>query len=47
MLEQAGLTEEEAMANELRYGTTALGEAMTGAARFAAGAGRHGDFTGI
>jgi enoyl-CoA hydratase len=45
MLEQAGLTEERAMANELRHGTVALGEAMAGAARFAAGAGRHGDFT--
>jgi enoyl-CoA hydratase len=47
MLEQAGLTEEEAMANELRHGAASLGEALTGAARFAAGAGRHGDFTRI
>ncbi|MDX6430617.1 MAG: enoyl-CoA hydratase [Streptosporangiaceae bacterium] len=45
MLEQAGLPEDEAMANELGHGTTALGEVSTGAARFANGAGRHGDFS--
>ena len=42
--EQAGLPLAEAMAVELRYGlaTLASGEAVAGAARFAAGAGRHG-----
>ena len=44
VLEQDGLDEAAAMANELRHGTTALGEAITGAARFAGGAGRHGSF---
>ncbi|MEV8021512.1 crotonase/enoyl-CoA hydratase family protein [Streptomyces sp. NPDC086554] len=43
--EQAGLSEEEAMAGELRHGLQALAEASVGAARFAAGAGRHGAFT--
>ena len=42
--EQEGLTEEEAMARELRHGQAPLLEAAEGAARFAAGAGRHGDF---
>ena len=42
--EQEGLTEEEAMARELRHGQAPLPEAAEGAARFAAGAGRHGDF---
>lgn len=46
-LEQDGLSEEEALSNELRHGTNALHEAMEGAARFAAGAGRHGDFADI
>lgn len=45
--EQEGLPEEEAMARELRYGQAALAEAAEGAARFAAGAGRHGDFESI
>jgi enoyl-CoA hydratase len=45
--EQHGLTEEEAMAGELRHGQEALREAGEGAARFAAGAGRHGDFDAI
>ncbi len=42
--EQQGLTFDEAMANEFRHGleTLASGEASDGAARFAAGAGRHG-----
>jgi enoyl-CoA hydratase len=44
VLEAAGLPEREALANELRHGTAVLGEAMTGAARFAGGAGRHGEF---
>ncbi|MGV9779133.1 crotonase/enoyl-CoA hydratase family protein, partial [Streptosporangium sp. NPDC003464] len=44
VLEQEGLAEEEAMAGELRHGMDALPGAVAGAARFAAGAGRHGDF---
>ncbi|MFE3449933.1 crotonase/enoyl-CoA hydratase family protein [Nonomuraea sp. NPDC059194] len=44
-LEQAAMTEEDAIVNELRHGLAALGEAADGAARFAAGAGRHGDFS--
>ncbi|MBC6457321.1 crotonase/enoyl-CoA hydratase family protein [Actinomadura sp. HBU206391] len=47
VLEQHGLAEEVAMAGELRHGKGALAEAVDGAARFAAGAGRHGDFTAI
>ncbi|MFG6191605.1 crotonase/enoyl-CoA hydratase family protein [Nonomuraea sp. JJY05] len=43
-LEQEGLSEEEAMRNELRHGLVSLPDAVGGAARFAAGAGRHGDF---
>jgi enoyl-CoA hydratase len=46
VLEQEGLGEERALAVELRHGQAALGEAMAGAARFAAGAGRHGAFDG-
>jgi enoyl-CoA hydratase len=42
-LEQDGLPEEEAMANELRHGLVSLAaDATAGAARFSAGAGRHG-----
>jgi enoyl-CoA hydratase len=47
VLEQHGLAEEVAMAGELRHGRAALTEAVEGAARFAAGAGRHGDFSAI
>jgi enoyl-CoA hydratase len=45
-LEQWGLTEEEATANEMRLGLATIrsGETRAGAARFAAGAGRHGAF---
>ncbi|MFI7632697.1 crotonase/enoyl-CoA hydratase family protein [Nonomuraea sp. NPDC049400] len=46
-LEQAGLSEEEAMRNELRHGLVSLPDAVGGAARFAAGAGRHGDFSDL
>jgi enoyl-CoA hydratase len=46
-LEQDGLTEDDAMAGELRHGMESLAYAVTGAARFASGAGRHGDFTTI
>jgi len=42
--EQHGLTLEDALANELRHGRAALGEALTGVTRFAEGAGRHGRF---
>jgi enoyl-CoA hydratase len=44
MLEQDGLDEPEALANELRHGLVALGEAQAGLDRFRAGAGRHGSF---
>ncbi|MEO3891331.1 crotonase/enoyl-CoA hydratase family protein [Nonomuraea sp. B5E05] len=43
-LEQEGLGEEEAMRNEVRHGLVSLPDAVAGAARFAAGAGRHGAF---
>jgi len=47
LLEQEGLSEEAAMAGELRHGMVSLGAgALDGAARFAAGAGRHGSFEG-
>jgi enoyl-CoA hydratase len=46
-LEQDGLTSGDAMAGELRHGMESLADAVTGAARFASGAGRHGDFTTI
>lgn len=43
-IEQWGLDEESAMRNELRHGLATIesGESRTGAAAFAAGAGRHG-----
>lgn len=46
-LEQWGLSEEEAMRNELRHGRITLhsGETATGAAAFHAGKGRHGSFS--
>jgi enoyl-CoA hydratase len=46
LLEQWGLSHESAMRNELRIGMDTLrsGEALEGASRFAAGAGRHGSF---
>jgi len=43
---QHGLAEDEALAAELAHGRGALAEAVDGAARFAAGAGRHGAFDG-
>lgn len=44
LLEQDGLQEEEAMANEFRHGLKSLAaDGIAGAARFAAGAGRHGN----
>ncbi len=47
LLDQEGVPEEAAMAAELAYGQASLGEAAQGAARFAAGAGRHGDFSRV
>jgi enoyl-CoA hydratase len=45
LLEQHGMPEDEAMANELRHGMVSLqADALDGAARFSAGAGRHGSF---
>ncbi|WP_431046595.1 crotonase/enoyl-CoA hydratase family protein [Streptomyces sp. P1-3] len=44
LLDQQGLPEEQAMAAELRHGQAVLAEGLTGAARFAAGTGRHGAF---
>jgi enoyl-CoA hydratase len=42
LLEQQGLSEEEAMRNELRHGLVSLPEAV--ASRFVSGEGRHGSF---
>ncbi len=42
VLDQEGRREEAAMVGELGYGADSLTEALDGAARFAAGAGRHG-----
>lgn len=42
VLEQAGLDERAALANELRHGRVSLGEATAGVESFRAGAGRHG-----
>jgi enoyl-CoA hydratase len=45
LLEQAGLPEGAALANELEHGVVSLGsDAIAGARRFAAGEGRHGSF---
>jgi enoyl-CoA hydratase len=43
--EQWGMTEREAMINEVRHGLATIesGETLTGAQRFAAGRGRHGE----
>ncbi|WP_306334775.1 crotonase/enoyl-CoA hydratase family protein [Streptomyces sp. KL118A] len=46
VLEQGGRSEEDAMAGELAHGLHSLAEAAQGAARFAAGVGRHGAFNG-
>ncbi len=46
VLEQEGLTEADALAGEYRHGLVSLAaDSVAGAGRFAAGAGRHGDFT--
>jgi enoyl-CoA hydratase len=43
LLEQEGMTEQDAMANELEHGLISLtADAVEGAARFVGGAGRHG-----
>ncbi|MGW2629095.1 crotonase/enoyl-CoA hydratase family protein [Streptomyces chattanoogensis] len=47
LLDQEGQSEEAAMAGELRHGQGVLPEALAGAARFAAGAGRHGEVDAI
>ena len=44
LLDQEGLDEQAALAVELRHGMGVLDRAVEGAARFAAGAGRHGSF---
>ncbi|MPY96810.1 MAG: crotonase/enoyl-CoA hydratase family protein [Actinophytocola sp.] len=44
LLAQEGVSEEDAIRDELRHGVGVLGEAVEGAGRFAAGAGRHGSF---
>jgi enoyl-CoA hydratase len=44
VLDQEGLGEEAAMAGEIRHGMGVLAQALEGAARFTAGAGRHGSF---
>ncbi|MFD3581376.1 crotonase/enoyl-CoA hydratase family protein [Streptomyces sp. NPDC058683] len=46
VLDQEGLDEPAAMLGEIQYGMDVLSEGLQGAARFAAGAGRHGSFTG-
>ncbi|MFJ9344888.1 crotonase/enoyl-CoA hydratase family protein [Streptomyces sp. NPDC101237] len=45
VLDQEGLDEQAAMLAEVQYGMDVLAEGVEGAARFAAGAGRHGSFT--
>jgi len=47
VLEQEGLDETTALRGELRHGSDVLAEGLEGAARFTAGAGRHGSFTGL
>jgi enoyl-CoA hydratase len=42
LLEQQGRSEQDALATELRHSRVSLAEAAAGAARFAAGEGRHG-----
>lgn len=48
LLEEHGLPESGALANEFGHGMTSMAsDTLAGAARFAGGAGRHGDFTSI
>jgi enoyl-CoA hydratase len=44
LLEQWGLSEEQAMAGELEHGLRSLTEVQAGLERFRSGAGRHGEF---
>ena len=44
LLEQDGLDESAAIANELRHGMRSLTEVQAGLERFRGGAGRHGSF---
>jgi enoyl-CoA hydratase len=44
LLEQDGLSEDAAIANELEHGMRSLAEVQQGLERFLAGAGRHGSF---
>lgn len=44
LLEQSGLTEPEALRNELQHGLRSLEEVQAGLERFRDGAGRHGSF---
>jgi enoyl-CoA hydratase len=47
VLDQEGLDETAALASEFAHGRAALAaETISGAARFAAGAGRHGSYPG-
>ena len=46
LLEQDGLDEAAAIANELQHGMRSLAEVQAGLERFRAGAGRHGSFEG-
>ncbi|ORL32505.1 enoyl-CoA hydratase [Prescottella equi] len=47
LLEQEGMSEEDALATEFRHGMVAVTvDALSGAARFTAGEGRHGSFGG-
>ena len=45
LLEQNGLDEAAAMANEFGHGVRSLEEVAAGLERFRAGAGRHGEFS--
>jgi enoyl-CoA hydratase len=45
LLEQDGLDEAAAIANELEHGLRSLEEVQAGVQRFHAGAGRHGTFS--
>ena len=47
LLEQDGLEEAEAIANELHHGMRSLADVQPGLERFRAGAGRHGSFEGL
>ncbi len=46
VLEQEGLDERRALANELEHGVRSLAEVQAGLDRFRSGAGRHGSFDG-